>query len=196
MENSTILDSQFSASSENSYALRPAAARLNLEPTSHNHASWRPVVNTNSWLQVDFLKHTRISLILTQGRPNQDFFVTSYLVSYSTNEVDFQFIKEHGRDKVSTKFSSSFMYRGCCIIKVWNKLKSFHGWRVLHRNCIKKSYKRANHAVICLFYVYRDQIEKDKVYKYKNTASNKSQYFLHQNASITVQVLRNFFNGS
>ncbi|XP_028407274.1 uncharacterized protein LOC114529904, partial [Dendronephthya gigantea] len=98
VENNKILDSQFSASSEARYGLRPAEARLNL--VSPTGGAWRPQIHPNSWLQVDFLRHAKISLILTQGRSNYNAFVTSYLVSYSTNEVDFQYIKEHARDRV------------------------------------------------------------------------------------------------
>ena len=63
---------------------------------------------------------------------------------------------------------------------------------ILHNECIKKSYNRADYEVIWLLYVYRDQFDNDTHFLYKNTASKQNSNFMHQNVFINLQFLRNF----
>ena len=60
----TIFDSQFDASSYNDPFLSPRNARL----TPANFSGWRTAPgNSERWIQVDFLKSTKVTAVLTQG---------------------------------------------------------------------------------------------------------------------------------
>ena len=95
MEDGVILDSQVSASSNNSLSTSPPFARLN-SPLG----SWVALSSDlHPWLQVDFLKHAKVIGIITQGQASS-YFVGTFTVSFGNNNEDFQQYKEFERVKV------------------------------------------------------------------------------------------------
>ena len=102
MENDEILDSQITASTEFMHTAAAKYARLNLTGNSGvNYGSWlKKDDDTNSWLQVDFVKHVKIIAIETQGAHDQEKWTYTYTVSCSGDEQNFQVYEEFGVQKV------------------------------------------------------------------------------------------------
>lgn len=99
-------------------ALMPALPDENITASSYwgaNHESYRARLNasydpnwtagtqnTSQWIKVDLGEEKLIGAIATQGRFGADQWVTSYKVSYSSNDVDWTFIQEGASDKIFT----------------------------------------------------------------------------------------------
>ncbi|XP_078365183.1 retinoschisin-like [Oculina patagonica] len=88
MESGAILDSQITASSEYGNAWAAHLARL------HLGGCWvaRPSDN-NQWLQVDLQQKTRITRIATQGRVEENQWVTEYKLQYGEDGQIFTFYR-------------------------------------------------------------------------------------------------------
>lgn len=94
MENKNIQDSQITSSTAWKN-LPPENGRLNGE------SSWSAEQNDkNQWLQIDLGEILAITKIATQGRHNYDQWVTSYLLSYSSDGKTFENYKFDGTEKV------------------------------------------------------------------------------------------------
>ncbi|XP_046847042.1 coagulation factor V-like [Xenia sp. Carnegie-2017] len=84
LRNGLIGDSQITASSSWDSNHGPGNARLFRPKNSPNTGAWSTRTNNiNEWLQVNFLKTTKITGISTQGRPAVSEWVTSFSLSYS-----------------------------------------------------------------------------------------------------------------
>ena len=80
MKSKRILDSQISASSEK-FESRAADARKD------SALCWIPTFRDNNpWIQVDFVVILHVKKIHTQGRPDNDHWVTKYSISLSAND--------------------------------------------------------------------------------------------------------------
>ncbi|KAF5904016.1 retinoschisin-like, partial [Clarias magur] len=88
-ESGAVTSHQISCSNEDQYtgwfsSWIPDKARLNNQGFG---CSWlSKYQDTNQWLQIDLLKETVVSGILTQGRCDADEWITKYSVQYRTNE--------------------------------------------------------------------------------------------------------------
>ena len=93
MGDGSISDEQISASSENNAELAATQGRLN---SSKSWTSLHPDVN--QWLQVD-LGWTRstVTSVATQGRSDQDQWVTEYKLQYSNDGMNFRYYIEQGQ---------------------------------------------------------------------------------------------------
>ena len=81
MEDGRITDNQLSASTELSLYKRSRDANL---ARLNGRRCWIPQKNNaNQWIQINFTEETVITGIVTQGRPDDDRWVTKYLVKFS-----------------------------------------------------------------------------------------------------------------
>lgn len=100
MGNGDIQDSQITSSTA-SGGLPPEKGRLN------GASSWSAGQNDeNQWIQIDLRKPLTLTKIATQGRHDNDQWVKSYLVSYSSDGETFQNYKADGSDKVKTMINN------------------------------------------------------------------------------------------
>ena len=98
MEDGVIRDKQITASSEYSSNHQASNGRLNFNAKK---GAWSAkTIDLNQWLQVDFQRSTIITGISTQGRIQYSQFVTSYTISFSDDENNFQSVKAAGIQKV------------------------------------------------------------------------------------------------
>ena len=104
MEDKTILDSQITASSENDYQSAAQFARLHVQKTSFTTGSWFGLDEEEPWLQVDFVKYTKITAIETQGSAGKPKYTKTYTVFYSNDEENFRAYEEFGVKKVQIYF--------------------------------------------------------------------------------------------
>ncbi|XP_035699293.1 uncharacterized protein LOC118431952, partial [Branchiostoma floridae] len=92
-----ISDSQISASSQKNGGVGPEMARLNLRK-----GGWRPdLADSQPWLQVDLLRPTLVTGVVTQGRTGT--WVETYKIGYSDVKDDGSFVmykNPDGSDKV------------------------------------------------------------------------------------------------
>ena len=103
MEDGNITDSQISASSRNTWSCSPPLARLNLQSASPLVGGWTASSSdSHPWLQVDFLTHTKVTGIATQGLSSSAAFVDKFTISYSNNNQDFEQYEEFGSIKVTS----------------------------------------------------------------------------------------------
>ena len=103
MEDGRIQDTAISAS--NSYNSKKAAkfGRLNLVAKSGNAGAWCAKTDNNKqWLQIDLGNPTAITRVATQGRQDQDHWVTSYSISYSLTGSYWVQYTVRGKTKVMT----------------------------------------------------------------------------------------------
>ena len=83
IESGAILDTALTSSTCYSSLYCTQHARLN------GASAWLPnALNQNQWLQVSFDSRYLITSIITQGRSGVTQWVTSYTLSYSTNNLD------------------------------------------------------------------------------------------------------------
>jgi hypothetical protein len=110
MSNGHISDDQISRSSHISGRHDGSRARLNTT-TVYLSGSWlaRPQ-DTKSWLQVDFLMHTVVNMVTTQGRWENNHWTETYALSYSDNGVLFTNYSEGGERKVRRITKDSFYF--------------------------------------------------------------------------------------
>ena len=102
MENNKILDSQLSASAENTQDLVAPFGRLN------NGKSWQGISLSNFelWYQVDFIKRAKIMGVKTQGYSSS--YVTKFKISFSNNGINFPEYKDVMGTKVILLFYLHF----------------------------------------------------------------------------------------
>ncbi|XP_066297877.1 uncharacterized protein [Branchiostoma lanceolatum] len=97
LEHLAISDSQISASSQKNAAVGKEMARLNLR-----RGGWRPdLTDPQPWIQVDLLRPTLVTGVVTQGRTG--VWVETYKIGYSdvTDDASFAMYKNpDGSDKV------------------------------------------------------------------------------------------------
>ena len=104
MRNGLIGDSQLTASSKWDSNHGPGNARLFRPKNGPNTGAWSSRANNrNQWLQVNFLKTTKITGISTQGRPESNQWVTSFSLSYSIRGSTFKRYRVNGNVKVGKK---------------------------------------------------------------------------------------------
>lgn len=103
MENGAIADGQITASSQWDANHRPSQARLNLIISFPKSGSWTAYISdVNQWLQVDLGdQYTNVTRIATQGRQDNDQWVTKYNLHYSDDGITFDYYRDNqGQIKV------------------------------------------------------------------------------------------------
>ena len=94
MENGNISDGQITVSSKLWADVPASNGRLNFPGSGSNPGAWLPAkTDLNPWLQVDFQRSTIVTGISTQGRSDYNQFVKKYSISFSDDEVTFNFFK-------------------------------------------------------------------------------------------------------
>ena len=65
-----------------------------------NDGGWiaHPNNRYGSWFQVEFRRWTKVTRISTQGRQDEDNWVTKYHVTYSYDGIFFKDYEENGKD--------------------------------------------------------------------------------------------------
>ena len=101
MENGSISNSQIKASSLLSYP--PTPLHTNLHDAKNARLNYRGAWSAASgdiepWLQIDLVAVVTITKIATQGRFDEDYWVTNYSLSYSRDSQ--QFFKEYRQSAV------------------------------------------------------------------------------------------------
>ncbi|CAH3166795.1 unnamed protein product [Porites lobata] len=97
MENGLISDAQISASSEWDNNHGAERARLNGRRINLKRGAWSSRYNIlGQWLQVDLEKYTTVTGLATQGRSDEDQWVTKYRMQYSDDGVSFYLYTEPG----------------------------------------------------------------------------------------------------
>ena len=97
MENGSISDVQISAYSKWNDRLGAERARLNGIKVKGKLGAWRSGYNRlGQWLQVDLEKYTTVTGLATQGRSDEDQWVTKYRMQYSDDGVSFYLYTEPG----------------------------------------------------------------------------------------------------
>ncbi|XP_028416914.1 EGF-like repeat and discoidin I-like domain-containing protein 3 [Dendronephthya gigantea] len=95
---STILDSQFEASTYENSVLSPRNARLS-PPASCK--GWRAGDNDHEpWIQVDFLRSTKVTAVLTQGRSSHPAWISKYVLLFGNDGSNFlEVLDDDGKPK-------------------------------------------------------------------------------------------------
>ena len=111
MESGKIADGQITASSEWDSNHGPDRARLNQPRQGFLRGAWTAgsrYQNRDQWIQISFLSETVITGIITQGRADEDQWVTQYTIEYTPDGFTWTY---YGSSSV--RVSSSDIY--CCI---------------------------------------------------------------------------------
>lgn len=104
-----ISDYQISASSQQDGNHIATQGRLHFKGDSSKAGCWSALNNdANQWLQVDFGSYTRVTGVATQGRYDDDQWVTKYRLQYSDDGMTFQVYKKTGEK--STKVFPNWHY--------------------------------------------------------------------------------------
>ena len=107
-----IFDYQISASSQQDGYHSAAQGRLHFKGDGSKVGGWSALSNdVNQWIQVDFGSYTRVTGVATQGRYNDDQWVTKYMVQYGDDGMAFRTYKKPGdkSTKVFPKWHFSFL---------------------------------------------------------------------------------------
>lgn len=105
----SISDYQISASSQKDGNHIAAQGRLHLRGDGSKVGGWSPLSDdVNQWIQVDFGSYTRVTGVATQGRYDDDHWVTKYRLQYSDDGMTFQTYKTRGEK--STKVFLNWHY--------------------------------------------------------------------------------------
>ena len=106
MEKGAISDGQISASSQLDTNHAAIQGRLNFQATLSKAGSWSAGKNdVNQWLQVDLVnQHTKVTRVATQGRNDDNEWVTKYKVQYSYDGFDFQYYREQGQSVIKASY--------------------------------------------------------------------------------------------
>ena len=106
MQSGVIPDLHINASSEYSPKLGAHRGRLHTQEDGYWKGAWAAgIEDDNQWLQIDLgWQYTKVTRVATQGRNAADkwTWVTKYKLSYSDDDVNFQYHREQGQtiDKV------------------------------------------------------------------------------------------------
>ena len=106
MQDRSIERSQISFSSAHSHANgRYESPWLNPDAVMDDHAWVAKDRNEQQWLQVDFLRLTKVTEIKTQGRAQREIryqqWVTSYEIAFGNDGENFRFCQRYGKNKVT-----------------------------------------------------------------------------------------------
>ena len=98
MQNMDIHDSQITSSSaydgEEAYRSRPQSV------------GWRPSVYADSWLQINLLRQTIVTGVVTLGQYSSNYYVTRYKVTTSLDGVNWKNVTdEKGEFEVLKRYS-------------------------------------------------------------------------------------------
>ena len=106
LENGHVPDAAFSASSSAQAKHAPARARLNIHADRKGYGAWAAKTNNGKqWLQIDFGEHVRVTKVATQGRQDNDNWVTKFTLSYSVDGIHWVEYKENSVTWVSKEHS-------------------------------------------------------------------------------------------
>lgn len=101
MQSGKIRSLQVTASSSYDKFHSAYLARLNRKRMGRYKGAWSAGANNHyQFLQVDFLRATKIVRISTQGRIDADQWVTNYYLSFSQDRLHFAVYKQYNRKKV------------------------------------------------------------------------------------------------
>ena len=64
--------------------------------------------NNEQYIQLDFMRKTRVTGIVTYGRSQKQNWITRYLLRFSNNEVNWHDYMENGVVKVTVKSQTGF----------------------------------------------------------------------------------------
>ena len=93
----SISDYQISASSQQDGNHIAAQGRLHFKGDGSRAGGWSALSDdVNQWIQVDFGSYTGVTGVATQGRYDDDQWVTKYRLQYSDNGMNFQTYKTRG----------------------------------------------------------------------------------------------------
>ena len=99
MQNRFIQDSQISFST--TYGGKHQSPWLTPGEMSNDHC-WIPRTAAGQWLQVDFLRLTKVTKIKSQGRPSgHQHWVVTYYLKFGNDGVHFVLYQRNGKTKVS-----------------------------------------------------------------------------------------------
>ena len=108
IENRLISDGQMSASSQWNANHGASQGRLHFQAASGKGGSWTARKNDiHQWLQIDLgNQQTEVTGVATQGRNDQNQWVTKYRLQYGEDGENFKFYREQGQnnDKVRNDF--------------------------------------------------------------------------------------------
>ena len=102
MQNNEIPDSALSAStSYNVNSMGPGNGRLYFQATSGKNGAWAASTNDKfQWFAVNFGNYAKVTGLATQGRQDGNWWVESYSLSFSHDDVFFEDYKENNIKKV------------------------------------------------------------------------------------------------
>ena len=106
MSNGHISDIQIIESTAANRETPGRLARLDNTNTYYSGAWTADHMDANKWLQVDFLMSTVVTMVVTQGRSDGNFWVTTYVLSYSDDGHLFRNYTESGIRKVNGQLNS------------------------------------------------------------------------------------------
>ena len=97
MQNNQIPDSAISAStSYNVNSMGPGNGRLYFQAKSGEYGAWATSTNDKfQWFAVDFGSYAKVTGLATQGRQDGNWWVESYSLSFSHDDVFFEDYKEN-----------------------------------------------------------------------------------------------------
>ena len=97
MDSGAITDAQIKASSQldNNHGASRARLYMQFKQKSNQRKAWSSrSSDLNQWLQINLGGYTTLTRVATQGRTDNDQWVTKYRLQYSDDGVIFQFYKE------------------------------------------------------------------------------------------------------
>ena len=99
MENNRISDGQISASSELSPNHKANQSRLYYTADGGKGGAWSAkTTDKNQWLQIDLGGlYATVTAVATQGRHDEDEWVTEYMLQYSNETLNFTHYREPGQ---------------------------------------------------------------------------------------------------
>ncbi|XP_072044961.1 C-type mannose receptor 2-like [Amphiura filiformis] len=103
MESGRIVDSQLSASSMRDPLSGPTRARFNQSRDGFLRGAWTAILNgqdQDQWIQVMFFRDTVVTAVITQGRDEEEQWVTRYSVEYTQDGSTWIYIKEQYSNRI------------------------------------------------------------------------------------------------
>ena len=118
MQNGTIPDSSITASSSLSANDGPQNARLHHQ-IGLLYGAWRPQLNNaDQWLQVHFSFERQVTVVATQGREEGLFWVKTYLLSYSSDGMNYTMYEQDGGAKVTALMLHRHEFTSRGVVKI------------------------------------------------------------------------------